>query len=130
MALPGQCQNTYNHLRGLFFDHLPTSTWTFFTLNVDQNWPFLTTYPSHLVFERPLIPSYTEKMALTIFKRWHSTWNCRLWKLNEIFFHRNPRALGLGWQFRQITFGTFGVFLADLSASILVLFFIIQPLFL
>ena len=39
-----------------FFDHLPTPTWTFITLNVDQNWHFLTTYPPHLVnvvFERP-----------------------------------------------------------------------------
>ena len=45
-----------------FFDHLPTSTWTFFTLNVDQNWHFLTTYPPHLVhvaFERP--PTSHEK---------------------------------------------------------------------
>ena len=35
-----------------FFDHLPTSTWTFFT-----NWHFLTTYPPdlvHVVLERPL----------------------------------------------------------------------------
>ena len=40
-----------------FFDHLPTSKWTFFTLNVDQNWHFLTIDPPHLdhvVFERPL----------------------------------------------------------------------------
>ena len=39
-----------------FFDHLPTSTWTFFTLNWVQNWNFLTTYPPHLVhlvFEWP-----------------------------------------------------------------------------
>ena len=41
-----------------FFDHLPTSRWTFFTLNVDQNWHFLTIYPPHVVhvfFERPLL---------------------------------------------------------------------------
>ena len=40
-----------------FFDYLPTSTWTFFTLNVDKKKHFLTTYPPHLVhvvFERPL----------------------------------------------------------------------------
>ena len=40
-----------------FFDHLPTSMWTFITLNVDQNGHFLTTYPPHLVhvfFDRPL----------------------------------------------------------------------------
>ena len=39
------------------FDYLPTSTWTFFTLNVDKKKHFLTTYPPHLVhvvFERPL----------------------------------------------------------------------------
>ena len=38
------------------FDYLPTSTWTFFTLNVDKKKHFLTTYPPHLVhvvFERP-----------------------------------------------------------------------------
>ena len=28
-----------------FFDHLPTSTWTFFSLYMDQNWHFLTTHP-------------------------------------------------------------------------------------
>ena len=36
--------------------YLPTSTWTFFTLNVDKKKHFLTTYPPHLVhvvFERP-----------------------------------------------------------------------------
>ena len=40
------------------FDYLPTSTWTFFTLNVDKKKHFLTTYPPHLVhvvFERPLL---------------------------------------------------------------------------
>ena len=40
------------------FDYLPTSTWTFFTLNVDKKKHFLTTYPPHLVqvvFERTLI---------------------------------------------------------------------------
>ena len=31
------------------FDYLPTSTWTFFTLNVDKKKHFLTTYPPHLV---------------------------------------------------------------------------------
>jgi hypothetical protein len=41
-----------------FFDRLPPSKCTFFTLNVDQNWHFLTAYPPHLVhvvFERPLM---------------------------------------------------------------------------
>ena len=39
------------------FDYLPTSTWTFFTLNVDKKKHFLITYPPHLVqvvFVRPL----------------------------------------------------------------------------
>ena len=40
--------------------------------------------------------------------------------LNEAFFHRNPNLLGLGRQFLQINFGKFGVYSADLSASILV----------
>ena len=38
------------------FDYIPTSLWTFFTLNVDKNKHFLTTYPLHLVhvvFEQP-----------------------------------------------------------------------------
>ena len=46
-----------------FFDHLPTSTWTFFTLNVDQNWHYLTTYPPyfvHVVFEWPLMQMNTD----------------------------------------------------------------------
>ena len=41
-----------------FFDHLPISTWTSFTLNVDKMKQFLTTYPPHLVhvvFEWPLV---------------------------------------------------------------------------
>ena len=55
------------------------------------------------------------------------------------FFHRNLKILGLGRQIGQICFGAFGVFLADLSAPILVLrvpcpcfpmFSINQPLFL
>ena len=37
---------------------------------------------------------------------------------NEAFFHRNPKLLGLGRQFGQISFG---VFSADLSATILLL---------
>ena len=40
---------------------------------------------------------------------------------NEAFFHRNPKLLCLGRQFGQINFGAIGVFSADLSASILVL---------
>ena len=39
---------------------------------------------------------------------------------NEAFFHQNPKLLDLGRQFGQINFGAFGVFLADLSAPILV----------
>jgi hypothetical protein len=39
----------------------------------------------------------------------------------EAFYHRNPKLLGLSRQIRQINFGAFGVFLADLSAPILVL---------
>jgi hypothetical protein len=38
----------------------------------------------------------------------------------EAFFHRNPKLLGLGRQFGQINIGAFGVFSADLSATILV----------
>ena len=54
---------------------------------------------------------------------------------NEAFFHRNTKLLGLGRQFGQIILGALGVFLADLSAPILVLsvpcpFFQNQPLFL
>ena len=37
---------------------------------------------------------------------------------NKVFFHQNPTLLNLG---RQFSFGTFGVFLGDLSAPILVL---------
>jgi hypothetical protein len=40
---------------------------------------------------------------------------------NESFFHQNPKLLGLGRQFGLIDFGAFGVFLANLSATILVL---------
>ena len=48
--------NNYVDMILPFFDHLPTSTWTFFTLNVDKNGDFCTTYPPHLVhvvIERP-----------------------------------------------------------------------------
>ena len=40
----------------LFFDHLPTSAWTFLALNVDKNRVFWITYPPllvHLVIEGP-----------------------------------------------------------------------------
>jgi hypothetical protein len=40
---------------------------------------------------------------------------------NEAFFHRNPKLLGLGRQIGQINFRTFAVFMATLSAPILVL---------
>ena len=42
------------------FDHILTSTWTFFTLSMDKNRQYLTTYPPHLihiVFEGPLMGS-------------------------------------------------------------------------
>ena len=41
--------------------------------------------------------------------------------LNEAFFHRNPKLLGLGRQIGQINFGAFGAFSAELSAPILAL---------
>ena len=40
---------------------------------------------------------------------------------NETFFNRNPKLLGLGRLFGQINFGAFGVFLAEISARILVM---------
>ena len=43
-----------------------------------------------------------------------------LWLPNKAFFHRNSKHLGLGRQFGQINFEAFGVFLANLSAPILV----------
>ena len=49
--------NNYVDMILPFFDRLLTFTLTFFALNVDQNWHFLTTYPPHfvhVVFERPL----------------------------------------------------------------------------
>ena len=39
---------------------------------------------------------------------------------NEVFFYWNPKLLGLGRQIRQIKFGVFGVFAAELSAPILI----------
>ena len=39
---------------------------------------------------------------------------------NEAFFHWNLELLGLDWQIGQINSGPFGVFLDELSASILV----------
>ena len=36
--------------------------------------------------------------------------------LDETFFHRNPNLFGLSRQIRQINFGTFGFFSANLSA--------------
>ena len=59
-----------------------------------------------------------------------------LWMPNEASFHRNPKLLGLGRQFGHINFGTFGLFSANLSATIfgtvspLRMFSINQPLFL
>ena len=40
---------------------------------------------------------------------------------NEAIFHQNPKLLGVGRQFGQISFGAFGVFSTNLSAPILVL---------
>ena len=40
---------------------------------------------------------------------------------NEALFHKNPKLLGLDRQFGQISFGAVGVFLANLSAPILIL---------
>ena len=48
---------------------------------------------------------------------------------NETFFHQNPKLLGLGRKIGQINW-TFGIFLANLSAPILSMFSINQPLFL
>ena len=46
------------------------------------------------------------------------------------FFIEIQERLGLGRQIGQINSGAFGVFLAELSAPVLVQFSIIQPLFL
>ena len=46
------------------------------------------------------------------------------------FFIEIPNFLGLGRQFGQINFGAFGVSSANLSAPILIMFSINQPLFL
>ena len=54
------------------------------------------------------------KVFLCLFKLTHG-----LWLPNEAFFCRNPKLLGWGRQFRQINFGSFGVFSAP-SAPILV----------
>ena len=40
---------------------------------------------------------------------------------NEAFFHQNPKLLGLGKQFGEISFEAFGVFSVYLSAPILLL---------
>ena len=44
-----------------------------------------------------------------------------LWMPNKTFFHRNLKFWGLNRLFGRINFGAFGVFLADLSVPILVL---------
>ena len=53
--------NNYVDMILPFFDHLPTCTWTFITLNVDQNWHILTTYPPHLVHVVIECPQSIEK---------------------------------------------------------------------
>ena len=55
--LKGSFKNSLDKILTIF-DYLSTSTWKCFTLNLDKNNHFLTTYPPHLVhvvFERPLI---------------------------------------------------------------------------
>ena len=49
---------------------------------------------------------------------------------NEAFFHQSPKLLSLGRKFGKINFWAFGLFLADLSATILSMFSINQQLFL
>ena len=52
----GPFKNYLNKILTMF-DYLPTSKWSFFTLNVDKKKHFLASYPPHLVhvvFERPL----------------------------------------------------------------------------
>jgi hypothetical protein len=63
------------------FDYLPTSTWTFFTLNVDKKKHFLTTYLPHLVhvvFEWPQLPKVSLSLVLT--------WNILLSSVNAMGF--------------------------------------------
>ena len=50
----------------------------------------------------------------------------RIWMSNEAVFYRNSKLLGLGRQFGQIIFFAFGVFLANLSAPILVLWVLVH----
>ena len=54
------------------------------------------------------------------FKSFFNKWSHELQTPNEAFFHWIPKLLGLDRQFGQINFGAFGVFLANLSAAILV----------
>ena len=52
---------------------------------------------------------------------WIVTGNSRATDAQEAFFHWNPKLLGLSRQFGPINFGAFGVFSANLSAPILIL---------
>ena len=45
----GHSKTTWKRFWQFLTTYLPTSTWTFFTLNVDKKKHFLTTYPPHLV---------------------------------------------------------------------------------
>ena len=47
--------------------------------------------------------------------------NHGLWMSDEAFFHQYPKSLGLSRQIGQINLGAIGVFLANLSAPILIL---------
>ena len=64
---------------------LPTSTWTFFTLNVDVNGDFWTTYPPHLVhvvIERPQSTSRWSKTIITNSFPWWSS------KKSKYYYYR------------------------------------------
>ena len=63
--------NNYVDTLMLFFDHLPTSSWTFFTLNVDKDRYFCATYQLylfHVVIECPLayIKHHLTRQAVTL----------------------------------------------------------------
>ena len=56
----------------LFFDHLPTSKWILFNLNLDKNINFFTTFLPHfvqVVFERPLSSIFPD-CALGFLQLW------------------------------------------------------------
>ena len=78
------------------FDYLPTSTWTFFTLNVDKKKHFLTTYPPHLVQQPPIdIQAVSYNGARTVHNIKSESLILRpiyytaLYKLQHSFFTKN-----------------------------------------